>query len=130
MKDEMLMELDRGQTRQRDATSRIQASEDHLARAENMFNQLEARRSQTALDEKKPEVVSPSPSQPVAVLPSPPDVALSSQPVAVVTSPQAVVEPIFQHPIRSGEPPPPSDPTVSGLERLLRVSAARGASTL
>ena len=129
MKDEMLMELDRVQTRQRDATSRIQASEDHLARAENMFNQLEARRSQTALDEKKPEVVPPSPSQPVAVLPSPPDVAPSSQPVAVVPSPPAVVEPIFQHPIRSGEPPP-SDPTVSGLERLLRVSAARGASTL
>ena len=129
MKDEMLMELDRVQTRQRDATSRIQASEDHLARAENMFNQLEARRSQTALDEKKPEVVPPSPSQPVAVLPSPPDVAPPSQPVAVVTSPPAVVEPIFQHPIRSGEPPP-SDPTVSGLERLLRVSAARGASTL
>jgi len=42
-----------------------------------------------------------------------------------------VVLPIARNPIRSEQPPPMvSDPTLSGLERLLRVSAARGASTL
>src|SRR6185436_19070280 len=46
MKDEMLVELDRVQGRQRDTTSQILASEDQLVRAENMYKQLEARRSQ------------------------------------------------------------------------------------
>ena len=53
MKDEMLAELDRVQGRQRDAGSQIQASEDQLTRAEEMFKQLEARRSQVAFGEKK-----------------------------------------------------------------------------
>jgi twitching motility protein PilT len=43
----------------------------------------------------------------------------------------AVVLPIARSPIRAEVPPPlVSDPTLSGLERLLRVSSARGASTL
>src|SRR4029077_10914031 len=53
MKDEMLAELDRVQGRQRDTTGQIQASEDQLMRAENMFKQLESRRSQVAFGEKK-----------------------------------------------------------------------------
>ena len=43
----------------------------------------------------------------------------------------AVVLNISRNPIRSEMPPPlVGDPTLSGLERLLRVSSARGASTL
>jgi twitching motility protein PilT len=64
------------------------------------------------------------PSQPVAVL---------SPPAAVVTLPPAVavVVPISRKPSRSDQPPSSADdPTPSGLERLLRVSSARGASTL
>jgi twitching motility protein PilT len=91
-----------------------------------------------------PDVVPPSRSvgeplsQPAAVLPpSAPDVVLPSQsvsdlsqPDAVVTSLPAVVLPISRSSIRSGQPAPVSDPTLSGLERLLRVSSARGASAL
>src|SRR5439155_23381205 len=104
-----LLELDRVQGRQRDAISQIQASEDQLVRAENMFKQLEARRSQVVFGEKKPEIALPP--QPVAVRPSQPDVMLPSPP--------AVVLPISRNPIR-WEPPPPaiSDPTLAGLERL------------
>ncbi|HEV8346927.1 MAG TPA: hypothetical protein VGQ16_10155 [Vicinamibacterales bacterium] len=53
VKDELLVELDRVQGRQRDTVSQIHASEDQLARAEQMFKQLEARRSQVAFGEKK-----------------------------------------------------------------------------
>src|SRR5207237_250784 len=53
MKDELLAELDRVQSRQRDTVSQIQASEDQLARAEKMFKQLEQRRTQVAFGEKK-----------------------------------------------------------------------------
>src|SRR5260221_2628725 len=53
VKDEMLAELDRVQSRQRDNASQIQASEDQLTRAENMYKQLESRRSQVAFGEKK-----------------------------------------------------------------------------
>ena len=43
----------------------------------------------------------------------------------------AVILNISRNPIRSEMPPPAvEDPTLSGLERLLRVSSARGASTL
>ncbi len=43
----------------------------------------------------------------------------------------AVVLNMSRSPIRSDAPPPPvEDPMLSGLERLLRVSSARGASTL
>ena len=53
VKDELLAELDRVQGRQRDTVSQIHASEDQLARAEQMFKQLESRRSQVAFGEKK-----------------------------------------------------------------------------
>jgi len=53
VKDDLMVELDRVQSRQRDTVSQIQASEDQLARAEQMFKQLEARRSQVAFGEKK-----------------------------------------------------------------------------
>src|SRR5207237_4239160 len=53
MKDELLAELDRVQSRQRDTVGQIQASEDQLARAEKMFKQLEQRRTQVAFGEKK-----------------------------------------------------------------------------
>src|SRR5439155_21136463 len=53
VKDEMLVELDRVQSRQRDAASQVQASDDQLTRAENMYKQLEARRSQVVFGEKK-----------------------------------------------------------------------------
>jgi twitching motility protein PilT len=51
---------------------------------------------------------------------------------SAVPSPQpAVVLNILRNPVRSEMPPPAvEDPTLSGLERLLRVSSARGASTL
>ena len=43
----------------------------------------------------------------------------------------AVVLPLARNPIRAEVPVPPvSDPTMSGLDRLLRLAAARGASTL
>ena len=42
----------------------------------------------------------------------------------------AVVLPISRNPIRADAPPPLVEPTDFGLDRLLRVSAARGASTL
>ena len=43
----------------------------------------------------------------------------------------AVVLNMSRNPVRSEAPPPAvGDPTLSGLERLLRLSAARGASTL
>ena len=43
---------------------------------------------------------------------------------------QAVVLPMSRNPIRSDAPPPPIPVGVSGLDRLLRLAAARGASTL
>ena len=53
IKDDLLVELDRVHSHQRDAIGQIQASEDQLARAEKMFKQLEQRRSQVAFGEKK-----------------------------------------------------------------------------
>jgi hypothetical protein len=53
VKDELLAELDRVQSRQRDTVGQIQASEDQLARAEKMFKLLEQRRAQVAFGEKK-----------------------------------------------------------------------------
>lgn len=53
VKDELVGELDRVQSRQRDTVGQVQASEDQLLRAENMFKQLEQRRTQAAFGEKK-----------------------------------------------------------------------------
>jgi twitching motility protein PilT len=64
-----------------------------------------------------PPKVAPPPVEPVARAAEPP------QP--------AVVLPIARSPIRADAPPPlVSDVALSGLERLLRLSSARGASTL
>src|SRR5262249_16824120 len=47
------------------------------------------------------------------------------------TAPPAIVLPLSRNPIRAEQPlSAATDPTMSGLDRLLRLSAARGASTL
>ena len=53
IKDELLVELDRVQSRQREAGGQIQAAEEQLVRAEKMYKQLEQRRTQLAFSEKK-----------------------------------------------------------------------------
>src|SRR5262249_9805366 len=53
IKDELLTDLERVQSKQREAIGQVQASEDQLTRAEEMFKQLEQRRSQVAFGEKK-----------------------------------------------------------------------------
>src|SRR6185295_10074997 len=64
-------------------------------------------------------------------VPPQPNVTLAPQPNATVSSPPAVVLSISRNPIRTDQPQPAvSDPTLSGLDRLLRLSSARGASTL
>src|SRR5439155_9407499 len=93
--------------------------------------------------EVPPTVVEAPP--PAATLPTRPPVepvAESPMPVAEPSTPRpswaarvpppATVLSMSRNPIRSTEfqPPPVLDPTMSGLDRLLRVSAARGASTL
>jgi len=72
---------------------------------------------------------------PPAVIEQPAEASIApprpAQPRAVPPLQPAVVLPISRSPVRSDQQPPPmSDPTLSGLERLLRVSSARGASTL
>jgi twitching motility protein PilT len=83
-------------------------------------------------------IAAPRKAPPIAASVEPPRVApiaASIEPAKVAASiepnPPAVVLNISRNPIRSEMPPPPvGDPTLSGLERLLRVSSARGASTL
>ena len=53
VKDELIGELARIQTRQRDAVAQVEATEDQLRRSETMFKQLEQRRTQLAFSEKK-----------------------------------------------------------------------------
>ena len=53
IKEELLTELARVQTKQRDAVMQTEAAEDQLKRAETMVKQLEQRRSQLAFSEKK-----------------------------------------------------------------------------
>ena len=53
VKEEMLSELARVQSRQRDAMTQTEAAEDQLKRAETMVKQLEQRRTQLAFSEKK-----------------------------------------------------------------------------
>ncbi|MGC4084767.1 MAG: hypothetical protein QM736_22310 [Vicinamibacterales bacterium] len=52
-KEELLIELDRVQTRQRDVASQGQILEDQFNRGEAIFKQLEQRRTQVAFSEKK-----------------------------------------------------------------------------
>jgi twitching motility protein PilT len=85
-----------------------------------------------------PPVFAPPPfpaAQPVAMAPpAAPRMAAvpPSRPIESYEPPQpAVVLPIARNPIRPERPMPSvGDPTMSGLDRLLRTSAARGASTL
>jgi twitching motility protein PilT len=64
--------------------------------------------------------------QPVADAPAP-----APQPRAVPPPQPGVVLPISRNPIRADQATPPiAEQTLSGLDRLLRLSAARGASTL
>jgi chromosome segregation ATPase len=53
IKEELLTELARVQSRQRDAITQTDAAEDQLKRAETMVRQLEQRRTQLAFSEKK-----------------------------------------------------------------------------
>jgi twitching motility protein PilT len=77
-----------------------------------------------------PPVVAPEMPVIAAETPVAPVVSVAA-PRAVPPQQPAVVLQISRNPIRSEQPPPlVSDPTLSGLERLLRLSAARGASTL
>jgi twitching motility protein PilT len=85
-----------------------------------------------------PSVAAPKPVMPPPVTPpivSPPTVAppmaASPEPAPRAPAPQpAVVLPISRSPIRTDAPPPPIPAGVSGLDRLLRMASARGASTL
>jgi twitching motility protein PilT len=84
------------------------------------------------------EVAPPVFETPAAAPPPPPPPAPTPPPVAAApaepefrySAPQAVVLPISRSPIRSDTPPPVIPVGVSGLDRLLRMAAARGASTL
>jgi twitching motility protein PilT len=51
-------------------------------------------------------------------------------PLTQMAPPPAVVLPMARSPIRAEAPPAASEDALSGLERLLRTAAARGASTL
>src|SRR5213076_931201 len=86
-----------------------------------------------------PPPVNIAPSPPVLSererVEGPPRVEVTPPPVLSerqrVEGPQpAVVLPISRNPIRADAPPRLIEPTDFGLDRLLRVSAARGASTL
>jgi twitching motility protein PilT len=71
----------------------------------------------------EPAVVAPPPVAPVT--------SASTEPAFKAPAPQpAVVLPLSRSPIRSDAPPPPIPAGVSGLDRLLRMASARGASTL
>jgi twitching motility protein PilT len=83
-----------------------------------------------------PEAIAPVPSAafvppPPATFPSPPPAAfaLSALPPLPPSQP-AVVLPLTRSPIRSDVPAPLAEQALAGLDRLLRLAAARGASTL
>jgi len=77
------------------------------------------------------ESVWPPPASPPPASPPPASPPPASPPPASPTPQPAVVLPMARNPIRTEYAPPPfSDPTMAGLERLLRLAAARGASTL
>jgi twitching motility protein PilT len=77
------------------------------------------------------ETPKPVPLPPISVLIAPAYPDAPSSPPVLPAPPQAVVLNMSRSPIRSDAPPPAvEDPTLSGLERLLRVASARGASAL
>ncbi len=73
-----------------------------------------------------------APSQPAPFTPSPTAAfELSAPPPSPFALPQsAVVLPLARNPIRSEVPLPLAEQELAGLDRLLRLAAARGASTL
>jgi twitching motility protein PilT len=75
-------------------------------------------------------VVAPSPVAPPAVSSTPPMAAAPESPFRAPAPQPAVVLPLSRSPIRGDAPPPPIPAGVSGLDRLLRMASARGASTL
>src|SRR5436190_2017418 len=110
-------------------------------------------RDETLTLPRTPPEIGPSPQTWTRIVPPRPAAAPPSvPPVAAVEPPRldtdksaearsakaeaprpepAVVLPMARKPVRPEYAPPPfSDPTMAGLERLLRLAAARGASTL
>lgn len=83
-----------------------------------------------------PPIVAPPPPPPVqpaaTVQAAPPPIPKPAAPPARPAPAPAVVLPMSRNPVRTDVAPPAarSDETLSGLERLLRTAAARGASTL
>jgi twitching motility protein PilT len=86
-----------------------------------------------------PAAPEPAPSQPAQ--PSGPTTFETAQPSAPATErsaatrpqeqSQAVVLPLARNPVRTEPPPRPATPTrIAGVDRLLRLAAARGATTL
>ncbi len=69
--------------------------------------------------------LSSAPARDDAVAPPAPMVARGIEPPR-----PAVVLPLSRNPVRGDVPPPLAGPAMSGLDRLLRIAAARGASTL
>ena len=57
IKDELISELARIQTHQRDAAARAETTEDQIKRTETMYRQIEQRRGQLAFSEKKVTLV-------------------------------------------------------------------------
>jgi twitching motility protein PilT len=82
-----------------------------------------------------PEPPAPEPTVPEPTVPEPMETAPAfhsseSSVRAVPSSSPGVVLPMSRSPVRVEAPPPPPADALSGLERLLRTAAARGASTL
>ena len=81
-------------------------------------------------------VVAPPVAAPPVVAPpvaaAPPPLEPKPQPRPAPAPEPAVVLPMSRNPVRTEQPAASSmgDPTMDGLQRLLRISAARGASTL
>ena len=77
----------------------------------------------------KPHPIAPAPAVPA---PAPAAASVTHAPMAPPpTLEPAVVLPMARNPIRTEQPAAlVGDPTMDGLQRLLRISAARGASTL
>ncbi len=77
---------------------------------------VEARSS--SVDEKRTRVIEPEP------------ITDRETPRTVDLPQAAVILPLTRNPLRSDSPPPLAGQALSGLDRLLRLAAARGASTL
>jgi twitching motility protein PilT len=93
--------------------------------AEQPVTPLPARSPSPAEPFAAPPLAAVPPWRPAVVPPSEPE----AEPRLALPQP-AVVLPMARHPVRTESPPPRPDDQLSGLERLLRVAAARGASTL